>query len=279
MIDFAANRAAVQPGGYLSDSQIHSLALALRLAAIKRFNRAAPIIALDDIVTSYDANHRRTIAAMLAREFSDFQIIITTHDERFFIYMKDQLGDKDWHFTRIIRLDPDFGPRFVDDRVTDPMIEARWHEGESAANEMRQAEEEWLLGLCRDFDAFVRIRSVEKAYEYERGELAEALATSLIKQGLTPPLVPGVKNRFLKSLQQGAIENFGSHFQDAPYGDRSIGDEQARWKEFKFFRAQFVCKKCGNGRFKLPRGMKKAVCKKDGCEAQFEFPAPATPPI
>ncbi|HUT24954.1 MAG TPA: chromosome segregation protein SMC, partial [Sumerlaeia bacterium] len=245
--------------------------LALRLAAIKRFNPAAPIIALDDIVTSYDADHRRTIAAMLAKEFTDFQLIVTTHDERFFIYLKDQLGDRNWHYKRISRLDPGFGPRFLDHRVTEAMIEARWHEGESAANEMRQAEEEWLLGLCRDFGVNLRIRPVDRAFSYERSELADALAGNLRDQGHTPPLVPGVNNRFLTSLQQGAIENFGSHFQDGPYGDGSTGDEKARWEEFKVFRDHFACPKCGGTRFKRPIGMEKAVCKKDGCEAQFGF--------
>ena len=118
--------------------QIHSIALALRLAAIRRFNCAAPIIVLDDVVTSYDADHRRNIASAIAAEFSGSQIIITTHDERFFNYLKDQLEAKDWHFKRIIGLGP-YGPRFADHKVSDAMIEARWAEGQSAANEMRQA--------------------------------------------------------------------------------------------------------------------------------------------
>ena len=271
VIDFAANRPGVQPGGYLSDSQIHSLALALRLAAIKRYNTSAPIIALDDIVTSYDADHRRTIAALLAKEFTDFQLIVTTHDERFFIYLKDQIGEKNWNFTRIIRLDPDFGPRFVDHRITDAMVEGRWHNDESAANEMRQAEEEWLLRLCRDFGVDIRIRPIERPYSYERSELAAALMGFLRDQGLTPPSVPGVNNRFLTSLQLGAVENFGSHFQDGPYGDGSTGDEKARWEEFKFFRRNFTCPKCKKTRFKRPLGMNKPVCAHDDCEAQFEF--------
>lgn len=155
------------------------------------------------------------------------------------------------------------------------MIEMRWHNGESAANEMRQAEEEWHLKISRDFGVNLRIRSVERAYSYERSELADAIAGFLQNQGLTPPLVPGVNNRFLTSLQQGAIENFGSHFQDGPYGDGSKGDEQARWNEFKFFREKFVCPKCGKDRFKRPIGMNKPVCAK--CEAQFAFSASATP--
>jgi hypothetical protein len=248
----------------------------LRLAAVKRFNSAAPLIALDDIVTSYDVDHRRTIVAMLTKEFADYQVIVTTHDERFFIYLKDQFGDKHWRFTRIIRFDPDFGPRFVDHRVTDAMIEARWRAGESAANEMRQAEEEWLLGLCRDFGVNLRIRPVERAYSFERSELAAALQAFLRDQGLIPPLVPGVNNRFLTSIQQGAIENFGSHFQDGLYGDGSTGDERARWDEFKLFRARFVCPECRGARFKRPIGMNRVVCAKDRCEAQFAFAEPSS---
>lgn len=273
LIDFAKNRTGVQPGGYLSDSQIHSVALALRMAAIQQFNVGAPIIALDDIVTSYDADHRRTIAGLIATKFGDCQILITTHDERFFNYLKDQLEAKAWHFTRIIGLDPAYGPRFADHKVSDEMIEALWAVGQSAANEMRQAEEEWLLGICRDFGVSVRIRPLEKAYSYERSELASALAGLLKDAKLVPALVPGVNNRFLDSLVKGEIENFGSHFQDGPYGDGSIGDEKARWEEFKTFRSQFACKKCSRTKFQRPFTLKKPVCAHDGCEAQFEFAA------
>lgn len=277
VIDFAENRPGVQPGGYLSDSQIHSVALALRLAAINQFNGSAPIIALDDIVTSYDADHRRTIASLIATTLSDCQILITTHDERFFNYLKDQLEAKDWQFARIVRLDPDYGPRFADHKVSDQMIEARWAAGQSAANEMRQAEEEWLLGVCREFGVSVRIRALEKAYSYERSELASALASFLKETKLNPQPVAGVNNRFLTSLQKGEIENFGSHFQDGLYGDGSIGDERARWEEFKAFRAQFSCQKCKRTKFQRPITLKKPICAHPGCEAQFDFIAVATP--
>lgn len=271
LIDFAKNRTGVQPGGYLSDSQIHSVALALRMAAIQQFNVGAPIIALDDIVTSYDADHRRTIAGLIATMFGGSQILIATHDERFFNYLKDQLEAKVWHFTRIIGLDPAYGPRFADHKVSDEMVEARWAAGQSAANEMRQAEEEWLLGVCRDFGVSVRIRPLERAYSYERSELASALAGLLKDAKLAPALVPGVNNRFLDSLVKGEIENFGSHFQDGLYGGGSIGDEKARWEEFKAFRSQFACKKCSRKKFQRPFTLKKPVCAHDGCEAQFEF--------
>ena len=276
VIDFAENRQGVAPSGYLSDSQIHSVALALRLAAIKKFNGAAPVIALDDVVTSYDADHRRAIGALLAKMFTDCQIILVTHDERFFNHLKDQLAEKDWQFTRIIGLDPAFGPRFADHKVTDEMIADRWAKGESAANEMRQAEEEWLLGIARGFGVNVRIRPLEKAYSYERSELAMAIGGFLSDLKLTPADVPGVNNRFIASLVKGNIENFGSHFQDAPYGDGSIGDEKTRWDEFKAFRGQFECV-CGHAKYQRPFGLSKPVCAHNKCEAQFAFKPLAAP--
>lgn len=273
LVDFAENRMGVSPSGYLSDSQVHSLALSLRLAAIAAFNAEAPFAVLDDIVTSYDADHRRTIASMLAEEVPKLQIFVTTHDQRFFSYMKDQLPAAGWAFTQITRLDRDYGPRFADHKVTDEVIEARWTDGKSAANEMRQAEEEWLLECCRSFGVDIRIRDVHRAYSYERSELAMALAAFLKHTGLTPPDVPGVKNKFLLSLQKGEIENFGSHFQDVPYGDGSIGDEKARWAEFVFFRNHFVCAVCNRSKFKRPLGLKKPVCAHDKCETPFQFSA------
>jgi energy-coupling factor transporter ATP-binding protein EcfA2 len=275
LIDFAPGRQAVPPSGYLSDSQIHSLALALRLAAIRTFNAGAPIAILDDIVTSYDADHRRAIAAMIAENLADLQIIITTHDQRFFSYLKDQLPQATWAYSQIIRLEREYGPRFSHHKVSDEMIEARWNDGQSAANEMRQAEEEWILDRCREFGVDIRIRALDRAYSYERSELALALATYLKGAGLTPPDVPGVSNRFLGSLQRGEIENFGSHFQDGPYGDGSIGDEKARWVEFKHFRDHFVCPTCKRTKFKRPPPLNKPVCAHGRCETQFAFPTAA----
>ncbi|MFA7341094.1 MAG: hypothetical protein WC028_30200 [Candidatus Obscuribacterales bacterium] len=271
LVDFAGNGSRVQPSGYLSDSQIHSLALAIRLAGIKLFNDKAPILILDDIVTSYDADHRRNICSLLAKEFTEFQVIVTTHDERFFLYLKDQLGDQPWHFTRIIRLEDDNGPIFGDHRITETMIASAWSEGRSAANEIRQAEEEWLLQISREFGVDVRIRALERSYSYERAELADALAEFLKKLNMVPPVVSGVSNRFLISLQQGVIENFGSHFQDTPYGTSSIGDEKVRWREFTEFREKFACPRCGKKRFQRPNSLRKPVCSATACETQFAF--------
>jgi len=269
LIDFAENRKGVVPSGYLSDSQIHTLALALRLSAIRFFNERVPIIVLDDVVTSYDADHRKNIAAAMAKHFNDFQIILVTHDEQFFNILQDHLSPATWIFRRIAKLEPKFGPKFHDHHTPDEAIQAKLDENESAAAEMRQAEEEWLLDICRGFGTKVMIRPVDRPYQYDRSELAGALAKFLRDAGLLPPEIPGISNTFLSSLQKGVIENFASHFSDNPYKNASIGDEKARWKEFQYFRDQFACPACGKRRFKRPPSFRKPVCAK--CETPFEF--------
>ena len=268
-IDYAENRKSVAPSGYLSDSQIHTVALALRLAAIRTFNTGAPIIVLDDVVTSYDAEHRKSIASTLAEEFEHFQIVLVTHDEQFFNLLKDHLPESKWTFRRITHIDPSFGPVFSDHLTPDEDIQRLLDGGKPAGEEIRKSEEEWLLAICRDFRVEVVIREIDKPYQYARSELATALAHFLNAQKLEPPKVPGISSSFLTSLQKGEVENFASHFSDNPHKSGSGGDEKQRWVEFRLFRALFVCSKCGRARFKRPQGLSKPVCK--GCETPFEF--------
>ncbi|HMR68167.1 MAG TPA: hypothetical protein PKE64_29490, partial [Anaerolineae bacterium] len=69
------------PLGYFSEGHLDSLGLCIFLAFIKRFNTNVKIIILDDVLTSVDSGHRMRVAQLLAQEFGDYQILITTHDE------------------------------------------------------------------------------------------------------------------------------------------------------------------------------------------------------
>lgn len=274
VIDFADNRKGVNPSGYLSDSQVHTIALSLRLAAIKLFNPSFPFVVLDDIVTSYDAEHRKALVSMMAEDFAGFQFILVTHDDRFFRYLKDHMPAAQWTFRQITCIEAGFGPRYMDHKVADEVIDSKLAKGEHAANDIRQAEEEWLLGKAREFGISLRIRDVDKPYSYDRGEVAEGIMAFLKKIKVETPILAGFGNPLWSSLQAGEVENFGSHFQDNPNASGSIGDEKKRWEEFKEFRGLFRCS-CGSVRFKRPKiGVTKPLCYK--CEAPFAFPI--TPP-
>lgn len=271
LIDFAESRKSVPPSGYLSDSQVHTLALAIRLASICMFNRGFPIIVLDDIVTSYDADRRKAVVNLIANHLTDYQVLVMTHDEQFYRFLEDQLAPSKWRFKRIARLDKTFGPRYSDHQILDQEIE-ELHQGEhSAANLIRNAEEEWLSRIGRDFGVNTRMRELGKEHSHQRHELALALHTFLESRNLFPPVISGHQNPFLLSLQRGLIENFGSHFQDDPHSWGSVGDEKIRWQNFKEFREKFACPSCKGRRFKRPDSLNKPVCKTQNCEQPFAF--------
>ena len=269
LIDFSVNRQGVVPSGYLSDSQVHTLALALRLAAIRMFNSEAPILVLDDVVTSYDADHRKTIVSALDKYFSEFQIVLVTHDEQFFNLLQDQMPKDRWVFKRIMKIREGFGPVLHDHLTSDEVIQAKLDAGENAGADIRQAQEEWLLRICRDFRVKVTIRSIERAFLYNRSELADSLASFLKRAKLQTPEATIASIGFLSSLNRGVLENLSSHYSDNPYKSNSVGDDKARWEEFKHFRGLFKCRSCGKQRFKRPEGLKKPVC--NSCETPFEF--------
>lgn len=271
LIDFADNCKGVPAGGFLSDSQIHTLALALRLAAIRMFNTGVKIIALDDIVTSYDADRRKNIAAVLSDCFGDFQIIIVTHDETFFDTLREQLPKNRWQFKRIKELRDGIGPIFNDHKTKDERIEAKLANEEDAGNDIRNAKEEWLIRICYEFRT-----PTDFQHEHTSRMRAESLGRFLEKENLKPPKVPGNANSYILSLQANTLENFCSHFNDNPYKSTSIGDMQCKWDEFKYFRSLFACPKCGRMRFERPRGFPKPVCKKCKTEFCFKQQAPLT---
>lgn len=269
LIDFSENRKGVHPSGYLSDSQVHTLAISIRLAAICLFNRGFPLIVLDDIVTSYDVDRRKAVVDLIAKHFTDYQIVIMTHDEQFFRLLDEQLNQAGWKFKRIMKIDPGYGPKYTDSRIHDEQIEALHKDEQSAANHIRQAEEEWLGRICRQFRLKASIPDVNRPYDYKRPELASALQEFLVSNDLMPPNVAGHQNPFLRSLQKNSVENLGSHFQENPQIYGSVGDEIGRWSNFKEFRNRFECTGCKKKRFKRPESVNRPLCY--SCEQPFAF--------
>lgn len=270
LIDFA-DREGVAPGGYLSDSQVHTLALSVRLAAIRLFNAGVRIIVLDDIVTSYDADHRKNIAAVLNDKFAEFQIILATHDEQFFNMLREHLGDTRWEYKQIEELRPGVGPIFDDHRIRDDEIEAKIKAGKDAAHDIRRVEEKWLSDTCYDFETSTKFR---RNWDPGVSYMAMSLDKFLKDSGLGSPIISGHSKPFLQSMQRANIENMGSHHRNGPYASSSVGDTLARWEEFKRFRSMFTCR-CGHSRFKRPDGLKIPICRK--CEAQFSFELQTSP--
>jgi hypothetical protein len=79
------------PRGHYSEGHIDTLGLCLFLAICRAQHQQNPdfsLLILDDVLHSVDGNHRRRTAELIFKEFSDHQIIITTHDRMWFEIIK-----------------------------------------------------------------------------------------------------------------------------------------------------------------------------------------------
>jgi hypothetical protein len=108
----ARHRDVTPPQRIMSTSQMNALGLALHLARLKFDPQPWQTVFLDDVVNSFDAAHRQGLARLLAEEFSDWQVIVLTHDRAF----KDILrrAVKGWEFKDITAFSARAGPHLSD---------------------------------------------------------------------------------------------------------------------------------------------------------------------
>jgi len=82
----------------LSEGHRNSLGLCVFLALAKRDPEQSRPIILDDVVTSFDREHRGQVADLLMKEFSGRQLILLTHDRDWYVELKFRLPHKEWNF-------------------------------------------------------------------------------------------------------------------------------------------------------------------------------------
>ena len=90
----------------LSESLLNSLGLAVYFTCVKEFNKDCKFVVLDDIMNSLDTGHRDSLLDLIDQEFSDYQVILFTHDEFWFQKIKSKFPSwihkkiKSWEYSR-----------------------------------------------------------------------------------------------------------------------------------------------------------------------------------
>ena len=108
------------PELFLSEGHLDSLGLAVYLAAVQEFNPKGTLLVLDDVVSSIDRDHQDRIAELLAHQFQEYQLLVTTHDERWgkiLLNKADALGVKKlWKATKYGSWTPETGQQLQPSR-------------------------------------------------------------------------------------------------------------------------------------------------------------------
>jgi len=81
---------------YLSESHLNSLGVVLFLASARLFNRRSRFLVLDDVATGFDLSHRRRLLRLIKEAFSDWQVILLTHEASWFDMIKSELVPDGW---------------------------------------------------------------------------------------------------------------------------------------------------------------------------------------
>lgn len=144
----------------LSESLLNSLGLSVYFACVRKFNKDCGFIVLDDIINSLDIHHRETIMNLLEEKFSDFQVILFTHDDLWFERLQTRFPH--WVRKKIKKWEYDTGPRIDFAKTTKEELDAMLGEDETKAKEAGMKFGEYLEGvlheLCEKIEAKIKYR-------------------------------------------------------------------------------------------------------------------------
>lgn len=246
-IDFHHPGRTVPPAGYLSESYINTLGLSLFISSVRLFNKDFPFILLDDIVSSYDADHRARIVDVIAEQLENFQVFLTTHDGRFYAMLRDRLNEKDWKFEKIVTWNFEHGPQRESDAGRPDEVEQiiANNSPDIAGNVVRQYMEEWLDKMCAKYKAYTLHKRGFKDFDRTLFDLWSPFIDRLktIKGNFFENNIES-ENCYSR-LKAHSLLNFYSHSQSNPYEWPDISDVQYVWIEFQAFEKLFNCASCG----------------------------------
>lgn len=98
------------PGAYHSEGHQDSMGVALFLALMENLSANLGIVILDDVVMSVDIEHRKNFCKVIDLFFRNHQFIITTHDETWARYLKDEGIISNGNYLHFASWDVDSGP-------------------------------------------------------------------------------------------------------------------------------------------------------------------------
>src|SRR6267378_412371 len=226
------------PLKYLSESHLNSLGIAAFLASAKLFNKTADFLVLDDIVSSFDSNHRFRLVQLLHEEFADRQILLLTHEPFWFQIIKKQLLPKGWLVSDLeIGPGPTLQIRGSTRSVKEEIIRKK-AEGSLTANDLRICLERILKDVSVAFEVKMAFRYNDENERRMSGELISGLRSALKKKSASTLCEP----IFSRLEACALVTTTGSH-DSGPV--LSSGDIAAVYEDVFRLDDVFFCTACG----------------------------------
>jgi recombinational DNA repair ATPase RecF len=230
------------PHGVLSESHLNSLAIALFLAMAESFNEQLGFLILDDVINSFDVEHRGRLAELLADGFADWQLIVLTHDQQFFEHLSRRAPS--WRKIEFTSWSHTSGPRTTKYEASGMLAAARERlqsdDVQGAATKGRRALEELLQEVCEALWAPLPFRRGQANDKREIGELFIGLRRALKEyaKAQLPTVEPIVKHL---EADVGATLNVAAH---ASRGRSGASEVKAALERIEALDALWSCPAC-----------------------------------
>jgi hypothetical protein len=166
------------PMKYLSESHLNSLGVVLFLASAKLFNRTSQFLVLDDIVTSFDLSHRRRLLRLIKEEFSDWQIVLLTHEAFWFDMIKKELVPEGW-LVHEVEWDGENGIRIETSARDLRAFIASKRQRFDVSNDLRKLLEATLKEICVGCEVKMAFRHNDQNERRMSGELLSELRSTI----------------------------------------------------------------------------------------------------
>jgi hypothetical protein len=222
---------------FLSESQLNSFGLSIFLASAKHFNPNFKFIILDDVINSFDTYKRPRVIDLLSEHFSDYQILLLTHDSIWLDRL--QRSFPQWIRKRFSGWNYMLGPKIepgknsyeqIDDLLSqDKPTEAGWMFGRYL---------EWVLQeLCENLESSVKYN---RRNEYTLYELFQAFKVRMKEKLKTDH---SIVNQIVNFETDIGFRNFCDHWKESEtdYSSSEIRDIVKNWKDIE---SKIECDKC-----------------------------------
>jgi len=232
------NERQTPPVALLSESHINCLGLAFFLASVKAFNKENDFFVLDDVISSFDSTHRTRFIRLLINKFSDYQIILLTHEKDFFDIASSEAKRNNWLITSLswtAEKGTTFETPLVDLRTKiEDKFKAKNIDG--LGNDIRRYAERQLKQIAYNIEAGLAFRFNDRNEERMMNELLSSVQSRVNKQS---PADLKTKNNIDSILASPIlIGNKTSH--DNTFKE-NINDLDVFWEDVKKLIKTFYC--------------------------------------
>ena len=236
------------PRGLESEGHLDALGICIFLAFVKKFNNDIPLVLLDDVITTLDSGHRAKLAELLIEEFSDKQLLVTTHDNVWYEEFRAQerafKKENDFKNVEIVGWTLASGPRIINNKPRVESIEQKLNDGDkqAAANEGRQYLEWILEKLCEEMEVSVQFKMPPR---YEIGDLLPPARAKILKMIDDAGFKGRIESAFLgleKTIPMGNLLSHNNVFST----DIAISEVRTFCDSVRNLHVVFSCPDCGS---------------------------------